>query len=311
MREIKTRRVQVKVKERNITYLEKYVVDENGEELFDRNIELANDISLYDEYRIQEGLLPSSRIKKIREKYCLTQKEYALVLGMGEISIHRFENGSIQTEAIDNIMRLSENPTNLKELLKMQFSKISYELYEKVENKINELLALKKYALMDVENINLNNTNVQTENVLDIANIVVKKYQEYINKNVDVYGISEQYISNEKLQKLLYYIQAYSIYFLNKKAFKEKIYFTHKGPIIQELNEMNNCLFEDKETYGTGNITSSLDSIIDEVIAKYGMLETNKLIELCFEELSNFEVNIGKEIKEKKIKEYLEKVYSI
>lgn len=312
MREIKQRFVTVEVKGKKVKYFEKYVVDESGEEVFDREIELANDIALYDEYKLNAGLLPSSRIKKIRAKYGLTQKEYALVLGMGEISIHRFEKGSIQTEAVDNIMRLSENPVNLKELLKKQIFKLPQELYDRLTVTIDNLLALKEHALLDLSNIDINPFNMQTETVSNIARIVIQKYEEYINKNAKTYGVERQYLTNEKLQKLLYYVQAYCLYLYDKKAFREKIYSTSQGPIIPEISEMDeNCFCEEREQYGSKDISSSLESILDEVIKKYGSIETNKLIDLCCSEMSYLKVKQGEEIKEKEIKQYLEKIYSI
>ena len=63
------------------------------------------------------NLLTTNEIKEIRERYGLSQKDFALALGMGEITINRLENGSIQSEAVDSIIRLSENPENMLELI--------------------------------------------------------------------------------------------------------------------------------------------------------------------------------------------------
>lgn len=312
MREVKERLVTVQVRGRNIEFLEKYVVDENGKELFNRNIEIENDTRLYDEYKLQMGLLTSDEIKSIRAKYQLGQIEYSLALGMGEISIHRFEKGSIQTEAVDNIIRLSANPNNMKEILKRQNHKLPEDLYDRLNDTIDNLLALKEYALLDLTCVKVEPKSIETREVNDVARIITEKYEQYINKNVKKYGINEQYLSCEKLQKLLYYVQAYCLYLCNRKAFKEKIYSTSQGPIIPEINEIDsNCFCEEREQYGTKDISSSLDSIIYEVIKKYGSLETNKLIELCCNEMTYLNTKLGEEIKEKEIKRYLERIYSI
>ena len=107
MGNLRIRKAKVNVKGTLIEYDEYYLVDEMAEEIFDRNIEIENDKQLYDIYKKQNNLLTNSEIKKIRQKYGLTQKEYALVIGVGEVTVHRFENGAIQTEAIDSIMELS------------------------------------------------------------------------------------------------------------------------------------------------------------------------------------------------------------
>ena len=117
MGNLRIRKAKVNVKGTLIEYDEYYLVDEMGEEIFDRNIEIENDKQLYDIYKKQNNLLTNSEIKKIRQKYGLTQKEYALVIGVGEVTVHRFENGAIQTEAIDSIMKLSNDPDNMAFLL--------------------------------------------------------------------------------------------------------------------------------------------------------------------------------------------------
>lgn len=109
MRVIKIRKSEVEIKNTIIVYDEKYVLDENGEEIFDRDIEIENDKNLFDEYKKIKGLLTSNEIKNIRRKYNLNQKEFAKILGLDEVSINRFENGSIQTEFIDSIIRLAAN----------------------------------------------------------------------------------------------------------------------------------------------------------------------------------------------------------
>ena len=79
-----------------------------GEEIFDRNIEIENDIRLYDIYKKQMNLLTSLEIKNIRKKYGMNQKEFALSIGVDETTLQRIENGSIQSESVDSIIRLSK-----------------------------------------------------------------------------------------------------------------------------------------------------------------------------------------------------------
>lgn len=312
MENTKLRFVTVEVKGKPIKYLEKYVVDENGEEIFNRDIEIENDIRLYDEYKLKTGLLTSSQIKRIRSKYGLTQKEYALVLGMGEISIHRFEKGSIPTDTIDNVIRLSANPINLKEMLKRQMFDIPEELYSKVSDRINELLCLKEHALIDMDNIERDSGVIFPYSATDIAKKIIDKYYEYINKNTNIYGTDVEYITNEKLQNLLYYVQACCLYLYDKKAFKEKIYATSKGAMIEGIEEINNnYVCEENEEYGKESFKSNIDEIIEQVIENYGKIETNKLIEHFCNEDPFVKTKQGEEIKIKHIKEYFNKIYSI
>lgn len=312
MENIKLRLVAVEVKGKQITYLEKYVVDENGEEIFNRDIEIENDIRLYDEYKMKSGLLTSNQIKKIRTKYGLTQKEYALILGMGEISVHRFEKGSIQTDTINNILRLSNNPVNLKQMLSWQMFNIPEELYLKASQKIDELLHLKEHALIDMDKIEMDSDVIFEYTANDIAKKIVDRYYEYINKNANVFGTKIEYITSEKLQSLLYYVQAYCLYLYGKKAFKEKIYATKKGPKVEGISELSdNYVCEETEIYGAEKINTNIDEIVEQVVYSYGKFETNKLIEHVCDEEPYLKTKQGQEIKTKYIKDYFDKIYLI
>ncbi|MCX7667742.1 MAG: type II toxin-antitoxin system MqsA family antitoxin, partial [Atribacterota bacterium] len=84
-------------------------------ELFDEEIEAENQKNLYEQYRRKHGLLLPEEIKAIREKYGLSQKSFSRLLGFGEVTIHRYESGSIQDKAHDMIIRKAESPAFMKE----------------------------------------------------------------------------------------------------------------------------------------------------------------------------------------------------
>lgn len=107
---IKVRKVEANVKGINIEFDEYYKINPvTGEEIFDRDLEIENDTRLYDIYKKQMNLLTSSEIKDIRKKYDMSQKEFALAIGIDEITIHRLENGSIQTKSVDSIIKIMLN----------------------------------------------------------------------------------------------------------------------------------------------------------------------------------------------------------
>jgi HTH-type transcriptional regulator / antitoxin MqsA len=58
-------------------------------------------------YRQKHGLLSASEIKGIRERYGLTQGEFARLLHLGANTISRWEAGrNVQTEAMEMLLRL-------------------------------------------------------------------------------------------------------------------------------------------------------------------------------------------------------------
>lgn len=310
---LRVRKTQVDVKGSLIEYDEYYLVDENGEEIFDRNIEIENDQRLYDIYKKQNNLLTNTEIKKIRQKYELTQKEYALVIGVGEITVHRFEKGSIQTEAVDSIMRLSNDPDNMSFLLLQNRKNIGEKLYNTLLDKIKELQILKRHAIVDINKFDLRVLKFEEESAIDVAKNVINIYNSKVDELVRNYDITPEYITNLKLQKLLYFVQALCLMIFGKKAFSEKILAWPYGPVINEVyqkykpNRANEIVSEKF----IKNISSGLYKVIEEVVTCYGSIEANKLIDFTHEEEPWKNAEINSEIDIESIRNYFNKVYYI
>jgi len=109
----------------------------------------------YRAYRTRNGLLQPEEIRAHRNKLGLTQKEFSALLGIGIATINRYENGALQTEAHDNIIRMMMDPKNLVNTLERKPALISEGTREQLLSKLgtdiyhqNELLylAIKKYG---------------------------------------------------------------------------------------------------------------------------------------------------------------------
>lgn len=311
MDNLRIRKVQVNVKGSLIEYDEYYLVDDNGEEVFDRNIEIENDQRLYDIYKKQNNLLTNFEIKKIRQKYGLTQKEYALVIGVGEVTVHRFEKGAIQTEAVDSIMKLSNDPDNMSFLLLQNRKNIDESLHSLLLKRIKELQTLKKHALVDINKFDLDVLEFEEESAIDIAKNIINIYNARVDELVRNYDIVPEYITNLKLQKLLYFVQAMCLLIFGKQAFPEKILAWSYGPVINEVYQQykQNHASEINSESNIKNVSSGLYKIIEEVINSYGSIEANKLIDFTHEEEPWRNTEINKEIDIELIKNYFNKVY--
>ena len=87
-----------------------------GTEIWEKEIEEKNLRRLYDKYRNLKGLLAPEDIKKIRDKYGLTQAEFAEITGLTEKNIKHYEGGSIQNRIADNLIYLLSFEDNLNAL---------------------------------------------------------------------------------------------------------------------------------------------------------------------------------------------------
>ena len=92
-------------------------------------------------------------------------------------------------------------------------------------------------------------------------------------------GISD--LSNKKLQKLLYYVQAWNLVFYNKKAFSEDIEAWIHGPAIPAVYRLyKNFVFSpipQSMADGFDDITKELSSVVDDVIRVYGKFDADYL----------------------------------
>lgn len=96
-----------------------------GEVLFDRNLDNDRILLAYRRYREQMKLLQPEEIKAIREQYHLSQTAFARILGLGDKTITRYESGSLQDEAQNNLILLMKDPQNFNILLWQNKDKIS------------------------------------------------------------------------------------------------------------------------------------------------------------------------------------------
>ncbi len=72
----------------------------------------------YAKYRSLHGLLQPEEIKAIREQYGVSQVAFARIIGVDDKAIARYEKGSLQDEAINNLIMLVRDPENFVRLLK-------------------------------------------------------------------------------------------------------------------------------------------------------------------------------------------------
>ncbi len=116
---IETHRQEVKIKG-DVTRVEFTIskCDNCDDEVYRPETGNANPfVEAYNEYRKRHGLLKPEEIKEWRKAYGLTQTDLSNLLGLSVVSISRYENGSLQNESHDKLIRLAMNPSNLFDLV--------------------------------------------------------------------------------------------------------------------------------------------------------------------------------------------------
>jgi putative zinc finger/helix-turn-helix YgiT family protein len=109
----------------------------------------------YGQYRTRHGLLAPREIREIRDKYGLSQRSMARLLGWGDITLHRYENGALQDAAHDSLLRLISEPSNLKTLVDGAGDRLPGATLEKLRERLDETLREERLSRLRrcVENI--------------------------------------------------------------------------------------------------------------------------------------------------------------
>lgn len=96
--------------------------------------------------------LTAQDVKRIREKYGLTQQGFARLLGLGEASVVRYENGQKPSKANANLIRAANDPAFMRGCLERDGELLSIGQREKTEKIVYALISFDEDG--DVMDIN-------------------------------------------------------------------------------------------------------------------------------------------------------------
>ncbi|MBQ2446477.1 MAG: type II toxin-antitoxin system MqsA family antitoxin [Oscillospiraceae bacterium] len=96
-----------------------------GNDIWDEELDSKNLKKAFGEYSRKHGLLQPEEIRSIREKYGISQVVFARILGFGDKTITRYENGSIPDATHNNLIYLVGSPQIFSDLLNMRKNAIT------------------------------------------------------------------------------------------------------------------------------------------------------------------------------------------
>jgi len=111
-----------------------------GEKIFDEERDSRNLEKAYSQYRENHNLLSPDEIRKIREKYGLSQRALSRLLGWGEITIHRYENGAVQDNVHNSLLHFMEEPETMQKFLEANRNKLPSYTAARLETRIASFL---------------------------------------------------------------------------------------------------------------------------------------------------------------------------
>lgn len=113
------------------------ICDLCGGDCSDEELEEQTLLAAYDKYRKKHKIISRNQIKAILDKYDISQRSLAALLGWGEITIHRYERGSLPDEAHNQILKFIEDPVNMKKILEEHRERLRPRALKKLEVRLN------------------------------------------------------------------------------------------------------------------------------------------------------------------------------
>lgn len=161
----------------------------------------ANSLAMKDAYRERKGLLTSSEIIVIRDKYRVSQKDFSEILGWGMATITRYENHQVQDCVHDDVLRkIDSDPKWFIDMLSRAKDKLTSKAYNKYYVAANKAYREKKdqYLVDLIEAIYADyDDDLITGNVKLNLNKVREIINYYASKVISLHKV--------KLMKMLWY----------------------------------------------------------------------------------------------------------
>ena len=246
------------------------------------------------EYRRIKGLLIDDEIKEIRGQYNLSQRDFAVALGFGEVTITRYESKTVQDRIQDIVIRQSKNPNEFLKYLELNKEKYidingydKYnEIYEKVFNMTKDIDFL----------VNQNSLKDRGNSIFSI-----EKLKTIIGK----IKIKRKFLSKTFLAKLLWYIDCLN-YKLKNKSMTGLTYISMPFGAYPKMYEeiLNNEDIKIKRSWINDHecqfieyvnsyfiLTEEEEKIIDFILNKFEKFNSEQLVDYMHKEKAYIETN--------------------
>lgn len=252
-----------------------------GERIYLEEIAKYNRDQLLNQIRLKNDIIRKEEIEEMLVKYNIGKRPLSLLLGFGEITITRYLSNYVPTKKnSDYLKKILNSPSEYYSLLQMNKDKINEIAFRKSEKKTKELL----------------NINEEDKTIINVS--------RYIINNIEV--------TNMSLQKLLYYVQLFTIGIFNKPAFTSVCKAWKYGPVFgyiyYKYKKFDRCIIEDNQEIE--EIDEDILSVVDAVIKYFGCFSGPTLMELAHDEKPWIEGTKHKDqiIEKNEMKKYAEKI---
>ena len=256
----------------------------------------SNTLAIKDAYRRVVGLLTSQEIREIRERFGISQKDFAEILEWGRATITRYETHQVQDRAHDDILlKLSEDPEWFLQLLEKAKERLSPKAYNKYRLAIQEVFS----HAQDLYIIKA----IRTQYVsIDIAEYCGNQGLDFIKivQAINYFAAQCDNLYKVKLMKLLWYAdmlcykrigrsltgQAYSAFPMGALPLCHDQIICLDGVVYTEVDFGEGTGLKFSANSNTDFSALSLDeqAVLNTVVEKLGFMKTEAIIDYMHEE---------------------------
>lgn len=189
--------------------------NECGEEIYmaelsDENIKKANEI-----YREMIGIIKINEIEEILTRYHIGADPLSKLLEWGDKTIVRYRQGLMPSKEYSDRLKKLYNPLEMKKVYDRNKAKLTCVASRKLDTKIREMLSL----------------DVKKRESEIVAEDIIKYYLNKVDEE------SGEVITHLKLQKLLYYTQAWYMAYYREPLINDRFQAWIHGPVIPRIYE--------------------------------------------------------------------------
>jgi uncharacterized phage-associated protein len=220
-----SRDIQEEVDGVSVSYTEEYAVcNKCNNEVYVGEIHDKNLYNFNEAFKVSTGIISINEIEEIISKYNIGKKPLSMLLGWGENTVSRYISGDFPTKKYSDVLkRILEDPNYMLRLLEENKSNITEVAYNKCKNSIQP------YTVSEQISIN------------ELAKYIINKHD----------------ITPKALQKILYFIQGFTMAFNKTLLFNDAPQAWIHGPVYPVVYNTY-CEFK-------YNIIDIMESSYDEV----------------------------------------------
>ncbi|WP_434133412.1 DUF4065 domain-containing protein [Sporomusa sphaeroides] len=200
--------------------------EECGEEIFAAKYDDNNLKKAYDIYRKNHNLVGAETIVQLRQKYQLSQRAFAVLIGCTQATINRYENGAIPDPAYNALIRLMEKPENVYSMLEDRRNQLDVRDTRKLEEVLDRLISDERKT-KDIFSL----ISIYQCNQPDIFTGFKKFDRNKFIAMVLFFASNQQNLYKTKLMKLLWYADMLNFQRYVKSISGMKYVHQHYGPI--------------------------------------------------------------------------------